>query len=176
MDPQSQFQAELNRSDREHHQPTAGAMIGHVTANLLIHSLKVEQAALFATGPAALFLDRHAGDWLNREDDFRHRLNRALRVEGDLVPTTSQQLQEFSMMEENGAQKYAAGSDQLADLVKDFALQLVFITKAIKLARAADHPGQEQVLGELVAWIKEQVWRAQAFRGKQPQEDLLEAD
>ncbi|WP_313592755.1 hypothetical protein [Leuconostoc lactis] len=34
MTIQEQYQFELARSEAEHHQPTAGAMIGHVTANL----------------------------------------------------------------------------------------------------------------------------------------------
>ncbi|MEO5290745.1 hypothetical protein [Limosilactobacillus allomucosae] len=36
------FANEQERSQHEHHVPTAGAMIGHITANLAVHALKIE--------------------------------------------------------------------------------------------------------------------------------------
>lgn len=49
------YAKEQERSDHEHHVPTAGAMIGHITANLAVHALKIEQAALFAKGQPHCF-------------------------------------------------------------------------------------------------------------------------
>ena len=56
MNAEEKYQAELKQSDIDHHTPTAGAMMGHIIANLAIHSLKINQASLFARGAASLFL------------------------------------------------------------------------------------------------------------------------
>lgn len=92
MDVQTKYQAELKHSDQEHHQPTAGAMIGHVTANLWMHQLKIEQARLFARGTASLYLEGHGKAWQAQELNYFQQLHQALRSEGDLIPTTSEQL------------------------------------------------------------------------------------
>ncbi|WDC93202.1 hypothetical protein PSR33_10435 (plasmid) [Latilactobacillus curvatus] len=36
---ETRYQAEVKQADVDHHTPTAGAMIGHVMANLTIHSV-----------------------------------------------------------------------------------------------------------------------------------------
>lgn len=41
MNAEEKYQAELKQSDIDHHTPTAGAMMGHIIANLAIHSLKL---------------------------------------------------------------------------------------------------------------------------------------
>lgn len=65
MTSEERYEQELKQSDIDHHTPTAGAMTGHIIANLLIHSLKVNQAKLFAQGPAAMFLDQNGNKWIN---------------------------------------------------------------------------------------------------------------
>ena len=80
MDAKTQYQTELKRSEQEHHQPTAGAMIGHVTANLWLHQLKIEQVRLFAKGPVSLFMDQYGLRWQNQEESFFQQLNQALVV------------------------------------------------------------------------------------------------
>ena len=52
MNAEEKYQAELKQSNLDHHQPTAAAMTGHIISNLLIHSLKINQANLFAKGSA----------------------------------------------------------------------------------------------------------------------------
>ena len=64
MKAEEAYKAELKRSDIDHHKPTAGAMVGHIIANLLIHTLKINQAKFFAKGQASLFLEQHADEWM----------------------------------------------------------------------------------------------------------------
>ena len=40
MKAEEAYKAELKQSDIDHHTPTAGAMVDHIIANLLIHTLK----------------------------------------------------------------------------------------------------------------------------------------
>ena len=163
------FANEQERSQHEHHVPTAGAMIGHITANLAVHALKIEQAILFAKGPSALFLNQQGRSWLQKELTFWEQINRALYAEADLVPTTSRELLEYSMLEENGAAKYDSGEQQLFDLIKDFDTQLLFIDRAIKLTEKEAHEGQNQLM-------KEQIALAQSFLGNEPTKGLSIAD
>ena len=159
------YEQELKQSDVDHHTPTAGAMTGHIIANLLIHSLKIGQAKLFAQGPAALFLAQYGSQWVGHEQTVFADLNRLLVNNGESIPTTTDQFKQSTMLEEDGASKYDPGDDQLFGLVKDFDTQTLFITKAIALAQQASWPELAMTLGELLAWIKEQIAMAQRFLG-----------
>lgn len=176
MTMQEQYQIELARSEAEHHQPTAGAMIGHVIANLWLHTLKIEQAMLFTKGTGALFLAKYGKEWLTTATDFRHQLNNKLRAEDDLIPTTSAEFVKFSMLTEDPAFKYATDHDQIFDLIKAFDTQLLFIKRAIILAEKEAHYGQEIVLKALYAWMRDQILIGQQFLGHDLQTGLYTED
>lgn len=172
MTSEERYEEELKQSEIDHHTPTAGAMTGHIIANLLIHRLKIRQASLFAKGPAALFLSTTGGSWLNTEQRFFNELNHLLVNNGESIPTTTDDYKQFTMLAENGADKYIAGDDQLFNLVKDFDTQLLFITKAIALANQENWPELAVKLTELMQWIKAQISLAQRFLGHELREGL----
>lgn len=172
MTSEEQYEQELKQSEIDHHTPTGGAMTGHIIANLLIHSLKVSQATLFAKGPAALFLSTTGNSWINTEQRFFSELNHLLVNNGESIPTTTADYQKFTMLEENGADKYVAGEDQLFNLVKDFDTQILFITKAIALAEKESWPELATKLTELLGWIKAQISLTQRFLGHDLREEL----
>lgn len=172
MNAQEKYQAELKQSDLDHHQPTAAAMTGHIISNLLVHSLKISQASLFAQGSASLFLADKATEWLNYEHEEFKRLNHLLVNNGESIPTTSKQFQEYTMLEEDGSSKYLAGEQQLFNLVKDFDTQILFITKATTLANDENWPELAANLIYLLAWIKEQIRVSQSFLGHDLKEGL----
>ena len=146
--------------------------MGHIIANLAIHSLKINQASLFARGAASLFLSENAKKWLDFEKEEFEQLNHLLVNNGESIPTTTDQFKEFTMLEENGADKYNYGDVQLFALVKDFDTQTLFITKAIALAEKEDWPELAQNLTNLLAWIKEQIRLTQNFLGHDLREGL----
>lgn len=165
MTSAEQYEQELKQSDIDHHTPTAGAMTGHIIANLLIHSLKVSQAKLFAKGPAALFLAQYGDQWISHEQATFAALNQLLVSNGESIPTITDQFKQFTMLEEDGATKYQPGDDQLFGLTKDFDTQTLFITKAIALANKEDRPELAASLSDLLAWIKAQIALTQRFLG-----------
>ncbi|WP_283622164.1 ferritin family protein [Limosilactobacillus avium] len=165
MTSAEQYEQELKQSNVDHHTPTAGAMTGHIIANLMIHSFKISQAKLFAKGPAALFLAQYGDRWIDHEQVMFATLNRLLVNNGESIPTTTGQFKEFTMLEEDGATKYEPGSDQLFALIKDFDTQTLFITKAIALGQKADWPELVDILTGLLTWVKDQVALAQRFLG-----------
>lgn len=163
MTSAERYEQELKQSDIDHHIPTAGAMTGHIIANLLIHSLKISQAKLFAQGPAALFLAQTGDKWIEYEQAEFAKLNRLLVNSGESIPTTTDQ--QFTMLEEDGVTKYQQGDDQLFALVKDFDTQTLFITKALALAQKEKWPELANNLTDLLAWIKGQIALTQRFLG-----------
>lgn len=165
MTSAERYEQELKQSDIDHHTPTAGAMTGHIIANLLIHSLRISQAKLFAQGPAALFLAQYGDQWIGHEQAVFADLNRLLVNNGERIPTTTDQFKQFTMLEEDGANKYDPGADQLFGLVKDFDTQTLFITKAIALAQQASWPELATALSALLTWIKDQIALTQRFLG-----------
>lgn len=177
IDIEKLTQTELDRADQEHHTPTAGAMISHVVANLWLHQLKIEQATLFVKKcGVSLFLTQAGPEWQAKEADFIHRLNQALADEGDLVPTTSHQILEYTMLKESLGNKFKPARDQLFDLIQDFDTQLMFITRAIELAQKEHHYAQAALLVELYGWQKAQIRRGQTILGHNVNEGLASAE
>lgn len=172
MTSAEQYQQELKQSDIDHHTPTAGAMTGHIIANLLLHSLKISQAKFFAKGSAALYLEQNADSWISYEQAEFDQLNQLLVSNEEAIPTTTDQFKEYTMLTETGASKYDDGADQLFDLVKDFDTQILFITKAITLAQQEEWPELAANLTDLLAWIKEQIASTQRFLGHAVREGL----
>ena len=170
------YEEERARSEKEHHLPSAGAMIGHVNSNLVIHLLKIEQARLFAGGPTSFFLEEVASQWQKAEAAFLIKINDSLFSEGDLIPTTTDEFLQFSMVEQSAAGKYAQGQDQLFGLIKDFDTQLLFVERAEKLARKEGHFGQVRLMEELDSWLKEQIDRGQKFLGHEVREGLYQEE
>lgn len=176
MDSEELYEKELKQSDIDHHTPTAGAMTGHIIANLLIHMLKISQVKLFADGNAELFMEQHAHKWLEYEIKEFNQLNRILVANGESVPTTTEQMRSFTMLEGNGAEKYLNGEAQLFNLVQDFDTQILFTTKAIALAEKEEWPELAQSLIGFQRWIKEQIMLTQHFLGHEIHEGLYNED
>ena len=101
MYAEEKYQAELKQSDLDHHQPTAAAMTGHIISNLLIHSLKINQANLFAKGSASLFLAEKATGWIAYERQEFDQLSHLLVNNGESIPTITAQFKEYTMPEED---------------------------------------------------------------------------
>lgn len=176
MTSEEQYKQELKQSDIDHHTPTAGAMTGHIIANLLIHTLKISQAKFFAHNLAALFLASHADNWIRFEQAEFNRLNQLLVNNGEAIPTTTEQIREFTMLTENGADKYLAGNEQLFHLVQDFDTQILFIKKAIPLAHNEQWPELKKELTNFLTWIKEQIALTQRVLGHEIRTGLYTED
>ena len=176
MNAEEKYQAELKQSDLDHNQPTAAAMTGQIISNLLIHSLKINQANFFAKWSASLFLAEKATGWIAYERQEFDQLNHLLVNNGESIPTITAQFKEYTMLEEDGSSKYLAGDKQLFALVKDFDTQTLFITKAITLANNESWLELSANLTNLMAWIKEQIRVTQDFLGHELKEGLYVED
>ncbi|MCI1984703.1 MAG: DNA-binding protein [Bifidobacteriaceae bacterium] len=172
LTPQERYEQESAASDRDHHTPTAGAMTGHIIANLFLDILKIRQARWFAKGSTRLFLELHASEWIKFESEMVERLDDVLVSDNEMIPTTTAQVNEYGKLEEDPARKYAPGDEQLTDLIHDFDWQLIFVGKAIGLADAEGKTALSSALSDFRAWAKRQILEAQLFLGNDPTDGL----
>ena len=83
---------------------------------------------------------------------------------------------EYSMLEEDGKNKYMKAEDMIQTVVNDFATDNMFVTRAIKLAENEDRPFMAQVLVQLLGFNNHQIRIYQALLGNSAKEGFEEED
>lgn len=174
MSSEEKYQQELIQSEKDHHAPTAGAMVGHILANLVIHQNKLRQTIYYIKGADRSFVQEIFPEMIAKENQLFDELNHLMLDEGEVIPTTTEEFTEYSMLEENGRLKYEASDYLLMEVVKDFATQLLFITRGITLAENESKFGLAEFLKQLYAWIKRQIYNIQSYLGHEVFEGLEE--
>lgn len=170
------YQAEQIQSEKDHHLPTAGAMSGHILANLAIQQTKLKQAAFFVTGLERMEFSSWFKASAKKESRLFDRVAQVLLDEGEVIPTTTAEFTEYSMLTESGVLKYESSETLLTEAGRDFNTQLLFITRGIVLAKKENKVGLELALEELETWIRHQIFSLQATLGKELVEQEEEED
>lgn len=170
------YEAEVSQSEKDHHIPTAGAMTGHILANLKIHQEKLAQAVSYAKGSETPFLKEFFSQAIQTEIRLFDELAQVLLDESEVIPTTTEEFNRYSMLEEHGKFKYLSAKEWLVAAVKDFDTQNLFITRAIKLAEKEDKPALQALLVQQLSWNNRKIRELQAFLGHAPREGLEEDD
>ncbi len=173
---EEKYQAELVKSERDHHTPTAGAMTGHIISNLVIQQHKLRQTLYYAKGIERDFITRRFPALLAEEGKLVDRLNRLMLDEGEVIPTTSEEFSRYSMLEESGQAKYEAADALIFAAVKDFATQNLFISRGIALAEKEQKYALAAFLKELYGWLKQQIFCLQSFLGNEAADGLTEEE
>lgn len=174
MEAKEKYQQELAQSEEDHHTPTAGAMIGHVLANLMIHQIKLRQIVYYLKGTHRTFVQETFPKIIIDENRLFDQLNYLMLDEGEVIPTTTEEFTQYSMLEEKGCLKYEAGEVLLGQAVKDFDIQLLFITKGITLAETENKFGTADFLKQLYVFMKHQIFVMQSYLGREISEGLEE--
>ncbi|RYL93597.1 ferritin-like domain-containing protein [Sporolactobacillus sp. THM19-2] len=170
------YEAEVAQTEKDHHIPTAGAMTGHILANLKIHQEKLAQAVYYARGPERPFLKKSFSQAIQTENRLFDGLAQLLLDEDEVIPTTTEEFSRYSMLEEHGKFKYLSAKEWLSSAVKDFDTQNLFITRAIKLAEKEDKPALQAFLVQQLSWNNRQIRELQAYLGHAPREGLEEEE
>lgn len=128
-----QYAKEVAQSERDHHKPTAGAMLGHVLANLFVQRAVLTQAGLYAKNP----LERdHFRKIAVKEGEWFDKLADLLLDEGEIVPSTTEEFIRYhKFITEDPKRKYWTDEALITSLISDFQNQNLFITRGIKLAQ-----------------------------------------
>lgn len=170
------YEAEVKKSDKDHHTPTAGAMVGHILANLKIQELKLQQGEFYVLGKEASFLKETFKMYSDKESQWFKTIAHELVIEGEIVPTTLEEITNYGKISLKGADKYLPAEDMVKNLVADFSFQNLFITRAIALATKENKYHLQLALMELYGFNQEVLANLQAFLGKFPKEGLEEED
>lgn len=159
------FTTEQAQSEHDHHVPTAGAMINHVLSNHVVLTNKLRQAAWFVRGATAGQLTATFAAINGENSDWIERIASALLDEGEIPATLMSEYSEWTMLAEDGAQKYRDADAMVSGLVNDFETDNLFVTRAIALANKEGRPALAATLTTLFGWNRHQVRVLQSLLG-----------
>ncbi|WP_332372154.1 DNA-binding protein [Lactococcus cremoris] len=127
------YEAEVKKSEIDHHKPTAGSMLSHVLSNIFYEKISLMQAGLYAKSADYRIKFREIA---LKEDEWFYLISEQLLDENELVPTT---LDEFvsnhKFIENDPKAKYWTDEALIENFINDFQNQNLFIGRAIKLAQ-----------------------------------------
>lgn len=173
---QALYDAEVKQADIDHHTPTAGAMTGHIVANVVVLANKLLQAQWYVKGPQCVALTPLLRDLYQEAVAQRATIGQALIDEGLLAPTTTAEFTEYAMLTEAGENKYHS-ADYLVDMfVHDYDTENLFITRAIALAEKEQRPVLAMKLTTLLGQNNHRIAELQAILGNAPRTGLDEED
>lgn len=170
------YDAEVKQADIDHHTPTAGAMTGHIVANLLYNNVKLHQTLWFMKGPEAIGLKPIYEKLIVQTRRQYDDLAEMLLDENELPPSTIAEYQSYTMITEDGRNKYQKVLEMVDMTVHDYATQDLFIERAVKLAAKENRPVLEQFLIKLLGENHSVIRDLQAILGKKAWDDLIEED
>lgn len=174
--PAELFKNEVKQADIDHHTPTAGAMTGHVVANLVILANKLQQAKWYVKGINATTLKELFDKLLSQAYRQKDDLGKTLIDENLIVPSVQEEFDTYTMLEENGQNKYETADWLINNFVHDYDTENMFITRAIKLANKEDRPVLALALTNLLAANKHNIATLQALLGKTARDGLDEEE
>lgn len=170
------YQAEVKQADHDHHVPTAGAMTGHIVANLRILDVKLHQALWFLKGFEGAAVKPLYRDLIAQARADYDTVSEALLDENELPPSTTEEYTNYKMLDEDGRNKYLDAAGIVDITAHDYNTENLFITRAIKLAEKEDRPALAATLTTLLGQNNHAIQQLQAVLGKSAWEGLVEED
>lgn len=174
--PAELFKNEVKQADIDHHTPTAGAMTGHVVANLVILANKLQQAKWYVKGINATTLKELFDKLLSQAYRQKDDLGKTLIDENLIVPSVQEEFDTYTMLEENGQNKYETADWLINNFVHNYGTENMFITRAIKLANKENRPVLALALTNLLAANNHNIATLQALLGKTARDGLNEEE
>jgi DNA-binding ferritin-like protein len=166
----------VKQADIDHHKPTAGAMTGHIVANMWYLDVKYHQFLWFVKGPQAFDLQRVYRDLIAQNRAQIDELGAVLLDENQLPPSTVDEFTRYTKIEEEPRLKYADATSLVDTTAHDLTFANLFIDRAIKLAQREDRPALAAYLTTLRGANNRNIRQLQAFLGKTAWEGLVEED
>ncbi|WP_099974095.1 DNA-binding protein [Lactobacillus terrae] len=156
MNATEMYNLEKQNSAENHKNVTAGAMVGHVISNLSINQNKIRQISIFHKDIDISFTN-YLNELAQNEQKYIENLSIKLISENEIIPTTTEEFLENTMLKESGSLKYEQSTTKISELIQDFDTQLMFIIRAIVLAKNEQKYGLELLLKKLYSFMKRQI-------------------
>lgn len=173
---EAKYQAELVQTDKDHHQPTAGAMTGHIVANLWVLDVTFHQALWYAKGPDAIALQPLYRDLIATTRQQLDELGAVLLDENELPPATTAEFAQYAKIDEDPRLKYRSASAFADNTAQLLTMANLFIDRAIALATREKRPVLAATLTTMRGTNNRAIRQFQNFLGKTAWEDLVAAD
>lgn len=154
MNIEELYQREITQSEIDHKTPTAGAMTGHIVANLQVFEQKVQQIKWYYVGSDKIAIQTYLQEVLLTTARLKDRLGETLLDELELVPSVSEEFSEYTMLKEDSKIKYYDNVAMLSILASDLQTNMMFITRAIKLAEKEDLDSLKKILIDILGFSK----------------------
>lgn len=170
----AKFAAEQKQADKDHHTPTAGAMINHVLSNRMVMNVKLHQIKWFVKGPNAENYKSVIEETILENNEWFEKIADKLLDENEMPSSTIKEYTDYTFFEEHGENKYLNAEEMLDTVVQDLNADIMFITRSIALAEKEDRPSLKQLMVEMLGWNNHQIRIYQALLGKTATEGLNE--
>ncbi|MGR3741902.1 DNA starvation/stationary phase protection protein [Companilactobacillus sp. DQM5] len=146
------YEQEIRQSEIDHKLPTAGAMTGHIVSNLQILEQKIQQVKWYYVGINKIEFNQHLNEMILNIVSFKDKLGSVLLDELELVPSTSKEFQEYTMLKEDSKAKYLSNTQMINMIAEDIQTNTMFITRAIKLSEKENLFGLKHVLIDILEY------------------------
>ncbi|QVI34838.1 DNA-binding protein [Lacticaseibacillus chiayiensis] len=170
--------AAAKQADHDHHVPTAGAMSGHVLANLQVLARKLEQFRLTLNGPSSETDRQLLTELLGQVRQHFSVLANDLAAQGEDFPTTTAEFDEYTMLKEDPALRFWTNDMKLDAVVNDLDTCQLFVSRAIPLADKENKLVLAADMLQLQRWHEQSILRLQTRLGREVTagRDLLDED
>ncbi|GAK47848.1 DNA-binding protein [Secundilactobacillus oryzae JCM 18671] len=172
----AQYDAELKQADVDHHKPTAGAMTGHILSNLVFNDVKLHQTMWYVKGLQAFSISQLYKQLIDQSRQDFDQLGELLLDENEIAPSTIAEFTKYTMLKEDGRNKYLTAEEMVDNTAHDYATQNLFIDRAIVLAQKESRPAMAAFLTSLRGHNNSAIRQLQALLGKTAWEGLVEED
>jgi len=170
--PQERLKEEQDYKEYVHHtEINAAAITDHILGNIHTLHVKLHQYHWYVKGPHFYTLHETFEDLYDDNEEWFDRLAERLLASGFKPASTTKELEDYSMLSEDPADKYVSPEKMVANIVEDFRETRELTIRAIRLAQEeGDNPFED----ELIAYkdhLDTNIWMLQAFLGKEALED-----
>lgn len=170
--PQEKYEEELKQEDYDHHNnPTAAAMTNHVLANIHTMHVKLHQYHWYVKGPNFFALHAKFEDLYDENEKWFDKLAEVLLSSGEKPVSTTEKFLKYSLLKENGADKYLGAERMVENVVADYRATRDLVTRTINMAGEVGQFVLEDTLIGYKEAIDKNIWMLQAFLGKEALED-----
>lgn len=174
--PEELFAAEQKQSEIDHHVPTAGAMVNHIVSNFTVLDAKLHQVRWYVKGLSAPAIQTVYTQLIQENRDHYDEIGDLLLDENEKPASTTDEYSEYSMIGENGKNKYFTAEAMVGETVQDFVTQNLFVDRAIKLAEKENRPTLRNAMEKLRGDDNHEIRVLQSLVGNDAGEGLEDDD
>ncbi|WP_213809878.1 DNA starvation/stationary phase protection protein [Jeotgalicoccus sp. WY2] len=170
--PQERLKEEQEHKEHVHHTKiNAAAIADHILGNIHTIHVKLHQYHWYVKGPHFFSLHDKLKELYNVNEEWFDKIAERLIASGHKPASTTAELEKYSMLLEDPADKYLEAEEMIENVIEDFRSTRGLTIRAIHLAREEGDDVLEDTLIAFKKYLYENIWMLQAYLGKEALED-----